>query len=367
MGLLTDALHQQMILIDQIPLALQAVIAAIRPPAPEMPFRAHLDTLTKPQGSLGQLEDLAAQLLSLEINRPHKAAFVFAADHGLAAEGVSAYPAEVTRQMVLNFLSGGAAINVLARLHNAPAHFVNCGVAGPLPDHPDLTNTPIRAGSRNSLHEPAMTPEEFAAALRLGVNAASRTSANLIAVGEMGIGNTSAASLLTAALTGHPIAEVTGRGTGLTPEAYAHKVAILTRVLARHKEHTTSAAEALRRVGGLEIVSMAAFMLAVAASGAALVLDGFISTAAAACALAFAPGLRPYLFAGHLSHEPGHRILLDHLGLTPILALSMRLGEGTGAVLAMPILESALALYGEMATFTSAGVSSAENTREVPA
>ena len=183
----------------------------------------------------------------------------------------------------------------------------------------------------------------------------------------MGIGNTSAASLLTAALTGRPITQVTGRGTGLTPEAHAHKVAILTRVLARHQEHLTDAAEALRRLGGLELAAMAAFMLAAAASGAAIVLDGFISTAAAACALAFAPQLRPYLFAGHLSQEPGHRILLEHLGLTPILTLSMRLGEGTGAVLAMPVLESALALYAEMATFTSAGVSSSTLMIEVPA
>ena len=340
-----------------IPTVLQASIAAIRAPLPEAPFRAHLDDLTKPQGSLGRLEDFAAQLLSLGIGRLEKVAFVFAADHGLTAEGVSAYPAEVTRQMVLNFLSGGAAINVLARLHGVPVRFVNCGVAGEVPDHPDLTNTPVRAGSRNSMHEPAMTDDEFAAALALGVGAAGRTSANLIAVGEMGIGNTSAASLLTAVLTGRPVAEVTGRGTGLNPEAHAHKVQILTRVLARHQGHTADPAEALRRLGGLEIAAMTAFILAAASAGAAIVLDGFISTAAAACALAFAPKLRPYLFAGLLSQEPGHRILLEHLGLTPILSLSMRLGEGTGAVLAMPILESSHALYREMATFASAGVS----------
>ena len=346
------------------PTILEATIAAIRPPASQTPFRAHLDTLTKPLGSLGRLEDMAVQLQALNIAHIKKAACIFAADHGLAAEGVSAYPSEVTRQMVLNFLAGGAAINVLARRHNAEVHIVNCGVASPLPDHPNLTNTPVRPGSRNALHEPAMTLDEFEAALKLGLEVPNRTSANLIAIGEMGIGNTSSASLLTAALTGRPLAEVTGRGTGLTDQAHTHKIDILTRVLALHQPHCTTPAEILRRLGGLEITAMAACMISAAANGAAVILDGFISTAAAAFALAFAPNIRPYLFAGHLSHEPGHRILLEYLILTPILQLDMRLGEGTGAVLAMPILESALALYAEMATFSSAGVSTAS---EVPA
>ncbi len=346
------------------PSILEATVAAIRLPAPEAPFRAHLDTLTKPLGALGRLEDFAAQLQSLGITQLSKGAFVFAADHGLAAEGVSAYPPEVTRQMVLNFLAGGAAINVLARLHGAHVQIVNCGVATPLPDHPTLTNTPVRLGCRNSLHEPAMSPAEFEAALALGLQAAHNLPFKLIAVGEMGIGNTSAASLLTAALTDRPLAEVTGRGTGLTDAAHAHKVAVLTRVLAIHQQHCTNACEILRRLGGLEIAAMTGFILGAAAQGAAILLDGFISTTAAAFALAFAPQLRPYLFAGHLSQEPGHRILLDHLGLKPILALDMRLGEGTGAMLAMPILESALALYSQMATFVSAGVSGAtEATR----
>ena len=266
--------------------------------------------------------------------------------------------------MVLNFLGGGAAINVLARQQIAPLHIVNCGVAGPLPDHPSLTNTPVRPGSRNSLHEPAMSPGEFEAALNLGLQAAHHTPGNLVAVGEMGIGNTSAASLLAAALTGRPIAQVTGRGTGLSDEAHTRKIATLAQVLALHQPHCTSPAEILRHLGGLEIAAMAACMISAAASGSAVILDGFISTAAAAFALAFAPRLRPYLFAGHLSPEPGHRILLDHLSLQPILSLDMRLGEGTGAVLAMPMLAAALALYSQMATFTSAAVSKAvEATR----
>ena len=349
--------------LNPIPPTLESVVAAIRPLAPEAPFRAHLDSLTKPLGALGRLEDLAVQLHALHISRLEKAAFVFAADHGLAAEGVSAYPAEVTRQMVLNFLAGGAAINVLARQQGAQVVVVNCGVAGPLPDHADLLNTPVRGGSRNMLHEPSMSPGEFEAALNLGLSAADNSSANLVAVGEMGIGNTSSASLLTAALTGQPIAAVTGRGTGLSAEAHVHKVATLTRVLALHQALCTTPAETLRRMGGLEIAAMASFMLASAARGRAVLLDGFISTAAAALALAFAPQLRPYLFAGHMSQEPGHRILLEYLGLQPILALNMRLGEGTGAVLAMPVLESALALYSGMATFASAGVSESREAR----
>ena len=347
-----------------IPAALQLAIVAIRPAAPETAFRAHLDTLTKPAGSLGRLEDLAVQLRSLGIAESRKAAFVFAADHGLAQERVSAYPAEVTRQMVANFLSGGAAINVLARLHGAQVRIVNCGVAGSLPDHPALTSLPVRPGSRNSLVEPAMSEEEFEAALAIGLACAAGLPFNLVAVGEMGIGNTSSASLLTAAVTGRPIAEVTGRGTGLTADGHARKVEVLTKVSAFHQPHCTTHAQTLRRLGGLEIAAMTGFMLGAAAAGSAILVDGFISTAAAAFALAFAPQLRPYLFAAHRSQEPGHRVLLDHLGLEPILALDMRLGEGTGAVLAMPILESALALYREMATFTAARVSVAtEATR----
>ena len=339
---------------------LRAIIAAIPAPAPETPFRAHLDTLTKPLGALGRLEDLAAQLQSLGLTHLHKAAYVFAADHGIAAEGVSAYPAEVTRQMVLNFLAGGAAINVLARLHQASVHIINAGVASLLPDHPYLRNTPIRQGSRNMLHEPAMSPDELDQALQLGLGCAAEARQqgfNLIALGEMGIGNTTSASALTAALTRRPAQEVTGRGAGLTESAYLNKVNILQALLKRNTPD--SPLDTLRHFGGLEIAAMTAFTLGCASRGIAILLDGFISTAAAAIALALAPTVHPWLFAGHQSQEPGHRILLDSMHLTPILQLHMRLGEGTGAVLAMPILESALALYDQMATFSSAGVSDA--------
>ncbi|ADW69082.1 nicotinate-nucleotide--dimethylbenzimidazole phosphoribosyltransferase [Granulicella tundricola] len=341
---------------------LQDTIANIPAPAPEALFRAHLDTLTKPLGALGRLEDLAAQLQTLGLTDLRKAAWVFAADHGIAAEGVSAYPAEVTRQMVLNFLSGGAAINVLSRLHNAPVHIVNAGVATALDSAPTLRNTPIRPGSRNMLHEPALSEAELNEALALGIECAAEASAkgfNLIAVGEMGIANTTAASALTAALTGRALYPVTGRGTGLDDAAHAHKIAVLEAVLAHHEPHLTTPEEILRRLGGLEVAAMTGFILGCASHRIALIIDGFISTAAAACAVALAPQVHSWLFAGHQSQEPGHRILLAHLNLTPILTLDMRLGEGTGAVLAMPILESALALYTQMATFTSAGVSAA--------
>jgi nicotinate-nucleotide--dimethylbenzimidazole phosphoribosyltransferase len=345
-----------------IPAALQEAIARIPSPKPEQPFRAHLDSLTKPLGSLGRLEDLAAQLARLGLTSLRKAAWVFAADHGIVAEGVSAYPAEVTRQMVLNFLSGGAAINVLGRLHDAPVHIVNAGVQSELEPHPCLRNTPVRQGSRNMMREPAMTEAEINLALELGLNCAGEAASKdftLVAVGEMGIGNTTAASAITAAITGQPISVVTGRGTGLDPAAHAHKINVLQAIFFQHAPHLTAPDEILRRIGGLEIAAMTGFIIGCASRGIALVVDGFISTSAAAIAVALAPAVQPWLFAGHQSQEPGHRVLLDHLDLSPILTLDMRLGEGTGAVLAMPILESALALYTQMATFTSAGVSTA--------
>ena len=345
--------------------ALQAAIDHIPAPQAEAPFRAHLDTLTKPLGSLGRLEDLAVQLQALGLRKPsdlRAAAYVFAADHGIAAEGVSLYPAEVTRQMVLNFLAGGAAINVLARLHGAEVHVVNAGVAGSLPDALGLRNTPVRAGSRNMRREPAMSAEELDGSLSLGLTCADEAydlGYTIVAAGEMGIGNTSSAAAITAALTGRLLAEVTGRGTGLDDTARRRKLDVLERTLELHSYYLGEPAETLRRLGGLEIAALAGFMIGCAGHGIATLLDGFISSAAGACALAMTPALRHYLFAGHQSEEPGHRILLAHMGLTPILSLGMRLGEGTGAVLALPLLRSALAISTEMATFSSAGVSEA--------
>jgi nicotinate-nucleotide--dimethylbenzimidazole phosphoribosyltransferase len=292
----------------------------------------------------------------------NKSVYVFAADHGITAEGVSAYPSQVTQQMVLNFLAGGAAINVLARLNQVEVNVVDVGVDADLSGHAGLIQRKVRRGSRNMLREAAMSDPELEAALAVGhalAEAAYAQSRNLIAVGEMGIGNTTAASVMTAALTGLPASLVTGKGTGVESEAYAHKCRVVESVVSRHFSEKPSPREILRRGGGLEIAAMTGLMLGAAQRKIAIVVDGFISTAAAAIACGLEPDVRPFLFAGHRSQEPGHRVLLAHLEMEPILDLDMRLGEGTGAVLAMPILEAAMRLYQEMATFTSAGISGA--------
>ena len=330
--------------------------------------RLHLDTLTKPIGSLGRLEDLAAQMVAIRQERfaepVSKAVYVFAADHGVTAEGVSAYPREVTHQMVLNFLAEGAAINVLARLHGVTLSVIDVGIDADLKDAPGLLHRKIRRGTRNMLKEAAMSEEEVRQALtagaQLGADAAA-TGRTLIAIGEMGIGNTTAASAITCAITGASAAIATGLGTGIPGEVHAHKVRVVEAVVSKHFGSATVASplEILRCVGGLEVAAMAGMVLAAARHRLAIVVDGFISTAAAALAVAIEPNVHGYLIAGHRSQEPGHALLLDHLKLAPILTLAMRLGEGTGAVLAMPIVESAISLYTQMATFTSAGVSGA--------
>lgn len=353
--------------------SLAEFIAEIVAPDPKWLRQAQtrLDKLTKPLGSLGRLEDIAAQLVASR-NGDHaspltKAAYVFAADHGVVAEGVSAYPKEVTRQMVLNFLQEGAAINVLAKLHHAELTIIDVGVDADFGNMPGLLQRKVRRGTRNMLHEPAMTEDEMRQALRIGLELATGAHENrqtLIAVGEMGIGNTTSASVITAILTGQPAAVVTGKGTGLDARAHEHKIRVVEAAVQKHfgKARRISEAqplEVLRCVGGLEIASIVGLVLGAARYQIPVITDGFISTAAAALAYAVAPRVKEYLFAGHCSQEPGHRFLLEYLGLDPILALDMRLGEGTGAVLAMPIIESALRLYADMATFTSAGVSEA--------
>jgi nicotinate-nucleotide--dimethylbenzimidazole phosphoribosyltransferase len=328
--------------------------------------QTRLDSLTKPVGSLGMLEAIAAQMFSIfagEIPAPlHRAAYVFAADHGVTDEGVSAYPRQVTAQMVRNFLSGGAAINVLARLHQARLTVVDVGVDAQFEEAPGLIQMKIRRGSRNMTREPAMTHEELTAAIEAGMHLAhaSRVSGeHLVAIGEMGIGNTTAASAIAAMLTRRSVAEVTGRGTGLDAEGRNRKLNVIRRSLRLHfgSEKNTEPLEVLRCVGGLEIAAITGFVLVAAANRMAIVCDGFISTAAAALAYAIAPNIKDFLFAGHCSEEPGHRFLLRFIGIAPILKLGMRLGEGTGAVLAMPVIDSAVHLFSEMATFSSAGVS----------
>jgi nicotinate-nucleotide--dimethylbenzimidazole phosphoribosyltransferase len=330
--------------------------------------RTRLDTLTKPRGSLGRLEDLAAQLVAIRQDHLRvplsKAVYVFAADHGIAAEGVSAYPSAVTHQMALNFLSGGAAINVLSRLHGVALHVVDVGIDADLDGIPGLLHHKICKGTQNMLREAAITDEQLSRALNVGAQLADEAADAghaLLAIGEMGIGNTTSASAITCALTGSPASLATGRGTGLNGEAQRRKGAIVEAILNRHftDRVAPSPLEILSCVGGLEIAAMTGMVLAAARHRLALVADGFIATSAAALAVALEPKVRGYLIAGHRSEEPGHRLLLDYLGLTPILTLEMRLGEGSGAVLAMPIIESAVSLYSQMATFASAGVSEA--------
>jgi nicotinate-nucleotide--dimethylbenzimidazole phosphoribosyltransferase len=342
------------------------VFSGIAPPdeAWRSKARARLDTLTKPLGSLGRLEDLAAQLVAIRgehLTAPlNKAAYVFAGDHGITAEGVSAYPSAVTHQMVLNYLAGGAAVNALARLHNVALHVVDAGVDADLGGIESLLHHKVARGTANMLHTPAMSEPQLSKALAIGIDLAGEAAAagtQVIAVGEMGIGNTTSASAITCALTGASPDTATGRGTGLSDAARVHKVAIVESILNKHPSR--AALGVLRAMGGFEIAAITGMVLAAAGHRMAIVTDGFISTAAAAIAVAMAPNVQGYLIASHRSEEPGHALLLHHLNLTPILALNMRLGEASGAVLAMPILDSVIALYAEMATFASAGVSEA--------
>ena len=349
---------------------IHALAASIQPisPADLADAARHLDQLTKPLGSLGQLESIAAQLVAIrgeDVELPlKKAIYVFAADHGVARAGVSAYPPEVTAQMVLNFLRGGAAINVLARQHDAELTVVDVGVNADIGESPSLRNMKVRRGSRNFLEEPAMTEEEMHAALEAGLalaDEAGQRGVDLVIAGEMGIGNTTAASAITAILTQRKPTEVTGKGTGLDETGRNRKLNVIRRALRKYFRDTTNVPvlDLLQCVGGLEIAAMTGFVLGSAQHRMVVLCDGFISTAAAALAAGLSPNVKHYLAAGHCSEEPGHRFLLRHLGLDPILRLNMRLGEGTGAALALPILESAIRLYREMATFESAGVSEA--------
>lgn len=342
----------------------------LAPPSEEWRNRAlaRLDCLTKPLGSLGRLESVAAQVAAIRQADPAlplgKAAYVFAADHGITTEGVSAYPSAVTRQMVLNFLAGGAAVSVLARLHDVALHIVDVGVDAEFDGVDGLLHRKVAKGTRNMLHEPAMTDEELSQALSVGGELADEAASAghaLLAIGEMGIGNTTAASAIACALTGSPAALTTGRGTGLDEQSRERKAAVVEAILLRHfaNQPAASPLDILRCVGGLEIAAMTGMMLSAARNRMVIVADGFISTAAAALAVALEPNVRGYILIGHRSEEPGHRLLLDLLKLSPLLALDMRLGEASGAVLAMPVIESAIALYSQMATFASAGVSEA--------
>ena len=324
-----------------------------------------IDLKTKPLGALGRLETLALQLgmiqgtLTPNITQPQIR--VFAADHGLTKHGTSAYPSAVTAQMVYNFLQGGAAINVLARQHNIELKVVDAGVdadfaSSPFKDHPQLLDYKVRHGSRDALTEPAMTEQECLAALENGMNVVKDMVGNLLIVGEMGIGNTSAASLLLARLGNVAIADCIGRGTGLDDAGLQHKTDILTQVLARHSE-VQAPFDILAALGGLEIAMMAGALIQAASERRILLIDGFIASSALLAAERLAPGVAQYAIFAHHSVEPGHAHLLKLLNAEPLLNMGMRLGEGSGAALAYPLLQSACAIINEMASFSDAGIS----------
>ncbi|MFZ5448151.1 MAG: nicotinate-nucleotide--dimethylbenzimidazole phosphoribosyltransferase [Thermodesulfobacteriota bacterium] len=344
---------------------LSQIISQIEPLDPSWLERAQerLDSLTKPRGSLGRLEELAARYVAMrrEPMPPleKKWVVVFAADHGVVAEGVSAYPQEVTHQMVLNFLSGGAGINVLARHAGARVAVVDIGVNHDFGHLPDLIVRKVAHGTRNMAQEPALTREEAIQALLVGVELAEQATAagmDAMAAGDMGIGNTTPAAALAAVFTGRPVAAVTGRGTGIEDQTLRHKVAVINRALALHRPSAEDPVGVLAAVGGLEIAGIAGLILGTAAARRPLMLDGFIATAGALVAAALAPSVTDYLIAAHRSVEPGHQIMLDYLGLKPLFNLQMRLGEGTGAALGLNLLEAGVKIYREMATFGEAGV-----------
>jgi nicotinate-nucleotide--dimethylbenzimidazole phosphoribosyltransferase len=328
--------------------------------------QARLDRLTKPLGSLGRLEALARQVVgitrTLAPRLSRKVIITMAADHGVAQEGVSAYPQVVTRQMVSNFLRGGAGINVLARHVGARVVIVDMGVAGDLPPHPDLIVRKIGYGTGNIAEGPAMTEAQARAAIQAGRDIIGQEVAggvDIIGTGDMGIANTTASSAIAAALTGAPAEQVTGRGTGIDDAAQARKVAVIQRALAVNRPDPSDPLEVLAKVGGFEIAGLVGVILEGARAKLPVVVDGLISGAAALIAAGLEPRVTGYLIASHRSQEPGHQVMLERLGLHPLLDLGLRLGEGTGAALAMSLVEAACNVLTEMATFEEAGVAEA--------
>ena len=343
--------------------ALPASLPAIMPTADaalQARLQHRIDHKTKPPGALGQLEGLALQLGLIHrsetviLTQPQMV--VFAADHGVAEDGVSAFPQAVTVQMVANMLAGGAAVNVFARQHGFDLQVVDAGVATEIPPHPKLLQRKLAPGTRNLCTGPAMTQDLALSAIHAGMQIVRALPGNVVAFGEMGIGNTSAAALLLARLAGVPLTDATGRGTGLNDEQLARKQRVLARALARNPA-ATAPLEALADLGGFEIAMMTGAMLQAAAERRVVLVDGFIAGAATLVAHALVPQVMDYLVFCHRSAERGHSALLAHLEAQPLLALELRLGEGSGALLAWPLVQSAAAFLNEMACFESAGVS----------
>jgi nicotinate-nucleotide--dimethylbenzimidazole phosphoribosyltransferase len=333
--------------------------------------RDHLDRLTKPPGSLGRLEELAIDLAGIT-GQAHpsiarRAIVVAAGDHGVARRGVSAYPSDVTAQMMVNFVGGGAAINVLAEAAGASLTVIDVGVAGPIAtDLPGgdggvrLVQARIRAGTADMTEGPAMTREEASRAIAAGLDVVADLRASgvdVVGIGDMGIGNTTAASAIVAVMTGVAPAAVTGRGTGIDDAAHRRKVAVIERAIARNAPDSADPIGVLAAVGGLESGALVGVILGAVAGRVPVVLDGFITGAAALLAAALAPGVGERVIAAHRSVEPGHAIVLERLGLRPLLDLDLRLGEGTGAALAIQLIDAAVRLRDGMATFTSAAIS----------
>lgn len=335
----------------------------IQPPDSHIwPFlQQHLDNLTKPRGSLGRLEELARDYGvmrgSKDLVLQKRAIFTFAADHGVSRSGVSAYPREVTAQMVLNFLRGGAAINVLCRHYGIKNVVVDVGVDHEFENMPDLVARKIKRGTENFLERPAMTVDEATRALQVGIDCAE--GYDLIGTGDMGIGNTTASAAILAVIAGLPVEEVVGRGTGIGDEQLHHKSQIIKEAIQRRKPDPQNALDVLTKIGGLEIAAIAGLILGAASRRIPVVVDGFISGAAAMIATTLSPDSRAYIFFSHLSRERGHVRMMEVLHARPILDLGLCLGEGTGAAIAMDVITVAVRLYNEMATFESAAVSEA--------
>jgi nicotinate-nucleotide--dimethylbenzimidazole phosphoribosyltransferase len=346
---------------------LEQTLAVVVPVDAAVAVRAQerLDKKTKPRRSLGRLEELACRLAAIhgsaEPPLPARAVVVMAADHGVAEEGVSAYPQAVTAQMVKNFLTGGAAINVLARQQGARVVVADLGTREPVA-LPQVRDCRLGPGTANFTRGPAMSRAAAVRAVEIGIGLAAELSAEgvgLLAVGDMGIGNTTAASAVTAVLTGRPPGHVTGRGTGIDDERLRLKIDAVERALAVNRPDPADALDVLARVGGFEIAGLAGAMLGAAARRVPVLLDGFITGSAALAAVGLCPAAGDYLIASHRSVEPGHAAILERLGQRPLLDLDLRLGEGTGAVLAMSLAEAALRILREMATFEAAGVTDA--------
>ncbi|MHB8880912.1 MAG: nicotinate-nucleotide--dimethylbenzimidazole phosphoribosyltransferase [Thermodesulfovibrionales bacterium] len=344
---------------------IESIIAAIRPVSEDWSVvaQAHLDNLTKPPGSLGRLEEFARRIVAItEDKNPaldRKVVFTFAGDHGVVDEGVSAYPREVTSQMVFNFLRGGAGINVLARHAGAEVVVIDIGVDHDFGGLEGLVSMKVVKGTRNFMRGPAMTRDEAVRCIETGIELAenyAKKGYKIFGTGDMGIGNTTPSSAIVSTITGKPVAEVTGKGTGISDESLARKIKVIEEGIRINHPDPKDAVDVLAKVGGAEIGGIAGLILGAAAHRIPVVVDGFISTAGALIAYGLCPTVSDYLFAAHNSVEQGHRAMLEAMSLSPILDLNLRLGEGTGAALAMTLIEAGLKIYREMATFGDAGV-----------